>query len=204
MAIVRHHVYYADLNCPFCYALDERIHELGLTEVAIWRGIQHFTSREQFDNDTHEVRVEEVTRVRQRAPELAIRVPPVRPATGSAILAIAELELTDPKAAVALRRALYRALWVHGRDIASSRVLEGVCQTLGVAVPSPGGKARARVDAWQREWEKGDFDRSIPVLLAPSGARSIGLEESRRVAAFLKAGLLSSQNDDSCRGPNDR
>jgi hypothetical protein len=197
----REHVYYADLNCPFCYALDERIQELGMTGLAAWRGVQHLLTAEQWRAETLALLVEEVDRVRQRAPELTISVPSRRPSSRSAILALAELELSDRPAAARLRRALYAALWVENRDISSARVIAEVSASLGIAAPKPGGSARSLAQRWQREWEGGDFDRRIPVLVAPSGAQSVGLEEARRVAAFLKAGLLSSENDDACRGP---
>src|SRR5690349_22882248 len=32
---------YSDFNCPFCYALHERLHDLGLIERCEWRGVQH-------------------------------------------------------------------------------------------------------------------------------------------------------------------
>jgi hypothetical protein len=197
----REHVYYADLNCPFCYALDERIHQLGLTGSALWRGVQHLVTPEQWRTESSERMAEEVARVRKHAPELAINVPPRRPPTGLAITTLAEIDLSDRTAGAQLRRLLYAALWVEGRDISSPRVIDQACRSLGFEAPKPSSNARSLVQRWQREWEGGDFDRCIPVLVAPSGARSVGLEESRRVAAFLKAGLLSSENDDRCRGP---
>jgi hypothetical protein len=197
----REHVYYSDLNCPFCYALDERIQQLGLTLLATWRGVQHLLTAEQWRAETPALMVEEVNRVRQRAPELSINVPSKRPSSAVAILALAELELSDRASAARLRRALYASLWVEDRDISSAKVIAEVCASLGIAAPAPSSGARSLVQRWQREWESGDFDRRIPVLVAPSGARSLGLEEARRVAAFLKAGLLSSENDDACQGP---
>ncbi len=197
----REHIYYADLNCPFCYALDERIHQLGLTGSALWRGVQHLLTAEQWQEESPERLAEEVARVQKHAPELTINVPPRRPPTGLAILTLAELELSGRAAGPQLRRALYWALWVEGQDISSARVIDEACRALGFDTPKPSSNARSLAQRWQREWEGGDFDRCIPVLVAPSGARSVGLEESRRVAAFLKAGLLSSENDDRCRGP---
>ena len=35
---------YADFNCPFCYALDERLHELDLAQRVDFRAIQHAPS----------------------------------------------------------------------------------------------------------------------------------------------------------------
>src|SRR5262245_58461711 len=197
----REHVCSADFNCPYCYALDERIQELGLGELAAWQGVQHLLTAEQWKVVTPERLLEEVNRVKELAPEVPIRVPPRLPQTGLAILTLAELALADTAAAPRLRRGLYRALWVDGQDISSTSVLGEVCRSLGFGLPRPSVTARGIVERWQRDWEGGGFDGRIPVLVAPGGARAIGFEASRRVATFLKAGLISSETDAVCRRP---
>jgi protein-disulfide isomerase-like protein with CxxC motif len=110
---------------------------------------------------------------------------------------VAEAQRMNSEHEAALRRALYRALWVRGEDISSSKVVASVCQSVGVSkriTPASRGLAKS----WQEEWESSDFDQRIPVLVAPGGARSVGLEASRRTAAFLKAGLLSSDSGETC------
>src|SRR5687768_4652387 len=159
MGAGREHVYYADLNCPFCYALDERIHQLGLTTTAQWRGVQHLVTPDQWQAESAERLAQEVARVQKHAPELTIIVPPRRPSSGPAILALAELELTDRDRSAQLRRLLYAALWVEGRDISSAAVIAEACRVIGVHPPKPGTNARALAQRWQREWEEGDFDR---------------------------------------------
>jgi predicted DsbA family dithiol-disulfide isomerase len=32
---------YSDFNCPFCYAMYERLHEMNLLNRCKWRGVQH-------------------------------------------------------------------------------------------------------------------------------------------------------------------
>ncbi len=34
-------LFYSDFNCPFCYALNERILTVGDVSKVEWRGIQH-------------------------------------------------------------------------------------------------------------------------------------------------------------------
>src|SRR5688572_3633054 len=100
------HVYFADLNCPFCYALDERIQELGLTHLAAWRGVQHLLTTQQWRVQTQEVLAEEVSRVGRLAPELTIRVPPRRPDTesgparASARLSVVKVKPQGPQASL--------------------------------------------------------------------------------------------------------
>jgi 2-hydroxychromene-2-carboxylate isomerase len=203
MSVAGEHIYFADLNCPFCYALDERIQDLGLAEEAAWQGVQHLLTAEQWRQVTPELLATELNRLRKLAPDLEIREPPRLPPTGLPIVTVAELGLADAKAAARLRRALYRALWVDGQDISSPAVIGQVCRSLGIAVPKPTVNARALVASWQTHWEQGGFDRRIPVLVSPGGARAIGLEAIRRVATFLKAGLISSESDAVCRSSPD-
>src|SRR5262245_22048207 len=106
MSVAREHVYFADLNCPYCYALHERIQELGLAGLATWQGVQHLLSAEQWRELTPERIVEEVGRVQSLAPELPIRVPPRVPTTSLAIVTLAELGLADAAAGAQLRRGL--------------------------------------------------------------------------------------------------
>ena len=35
------HTLYSDFNCPFCYAMHERLHEMNLLALCEWRGVQH-------------------------------------------------------------------------------------------------------------------------------------------------------------------
>jgi predicted DsbA family dithiol-disulfide isomerase len=32
---------YSDFNCPFCYAMHDRLHEMKLLDRCEWRGVQH-------------------------------------------------------------------------------------------------------------------------------------------------------------------
>ena len=145
MSGAREHIYFADLNCPFCYALDERILELGLAEQVVWQGIQHLHTVEQWKDITPARLAEEVGRLAQLAPDLPIRVPPRLPPTGLPILALAEIGLTDAAAAARVRRGLHRALWIEGHDISSPAVIGEVCRSLGLALPKPSANARALV-----------------------------------------------------------
>lgn len=191
-------LFYGDLNCPFCYALNEQLHQLELESQVSWRGIQHLLTAEQWARHTRSDLIDEVERVRERVPRTQIQVPPARPNTELATLTLAGLQREQPDLAPAVRRRLYRALWVEGEDLSSARVIGGIMRELGVSLKRPDAAARQLAAQWQREWEGGGFERRIPVLVAPGGARSIGLDESRRTAAFLRAGLLSSDSGDTC------
>lgn len=191
------YVFYGDLNCPFCYALSEQLHELGLDSRVSWRGVQHLLTPDEWARHAPSDLTDEVERVRARVPGIEIAIPPIRPSTELATLALAGLE-DQPDEARALRRHLYRALWIEGRDISSNLVVAGLMQGLGLKLKRGDSDAQRLAASWQKEWETGGFDRRIPVLVAPTGARSMGLDASRRTAAFLRAGLLSSDSGETC------
>ncbi|MCP4469315.1 MAG: hypothetical protein GY815_01290 [Gammaproteobacteria bacterium] len=88
---------YADFNCPFCYALNERLHAMGLGERVDFRGVQHAPSASS-DHAGLEVLTEltrEVAEVRRRAPSIEIAVPLFRP---SSALASVLLDVVSKKA----------------------------------------------------------------------------------------------------------
>jgi predicted DsbA family dithiol-disulfide isomerase len=193
---------YADLNCPFCYAQNERLHDLRSQAMVQWRGVRHAPAipippatpspAEQQELD------HEVARVREREPLLSIVTPVIRPNSELATFLIAAATRVDPERAVLLRTLLYRALWLRSQDISNARVLASLQEAAGLPQLAVTPKDRELADSWQSEWEGGPFDRRIPSLQSPAGAVLLGLSERRRVQVFLKSGMLSSQGDDSC------
>jgi hypothetical protein len=196
------YLFYGDLNCPFCYAQNERLHDLDVHATVEWRGIRH-TPRVAIPPSPTAAELEElegeVKRLVAREPDLRIVTPPARPNSEPATLLVAAAIRADPVRAATLRTMLYRALWVFSRDISDLHVLEEFRRAAGLPRLCVGTAERWMADAWQREWEHGDFDRRLPSMVSPRGARLLGLSERRRVEAFLKSGLLSSESDDACR-----
>jgi predicted DsbA family dithiol-disulfide isomerase len=79
-------IIYADFNCPFCYALNERLHELNREDQVEFRAVQHAPSISS-DQSSFDVLSElstEVAEVRRRAPSTRINVPMFRPNSGPA------------------------------------------------------------------------------------------------------------------------
>jgi 2-hydroxychromene-2-carboxylate isomerase len=194
------HLFYGDFNCPFCYALSEQLHDLGLESLVSFRAVQHLLTPGEWARETPQSLVDEVERVRERAPGLEIRLPRERPRTALAIRALILAEREKPECVPALRLSFYRALWVAGRDISSPLVVGALVREQGFGPIGESPVLRLAARAWQDGWQSGGFDRRIPVLVAPGGARSMGLEESRRTATFLRAGLISSDSGDTCGG----
>ncbi len=198
----RDFVFYGDLNCPFCFAQHERLHSLGAHKEVRWHGIQHMPDLPvpiRPDDEVRRTLAGEVEEVSRRLPDLPITGPLDRPNSGPATRAVAEASLVDEQAAARLATELYRALWVHARDISNPNVIVEISKRLdcSVAHTSEGGRL---VRAWQQEWEQAEFERRIPAIKSPRGERLLGLSDERVVKAFLASGSLSSDWPGTCEG----
>jgi DSBA-like thioredoxin domain len=197
-------LFYGDLNCPFCYAQNERLLDLNAYPGVEWRGVRHApaipipSSRPPSQPERDEL-VREVGQVRQREPSLRLILPSARPNSEPGTLLVAAAIRVDAARAATLRNLLYRALWAHGRDISDASVLDELRREAELPRLTITSIERRVAEAWQHEWEAGDFDRRIPTMVSPRGAHLIGLSERRRVETFLKSGVFSSESDDACR-----
>lgn len=195
------YVFYADLNCPFCHTQNELIIELGAEHKVEWRGIQHMPHLPIPASNTAPEREElqrEVVAVRKREAGVGISVPSVRPNTARATVLIAAARRVDPTRAPALKTLVYRALWLHNRDISDAGVLDELRRVAGYSELAIENADRKLVETWQTEWEQGDFGRRIPVLVSPRGGRMLGLGERGRLEVFLRSGILSAEGGGHC------
>jgi len=195
------YLFYGDLNCPFCHAQNERIMELGAEGKVEWRGVRHMPDLPIPARNSAPEREEmhrEVVSLRKREPGLSLSIPPARPNTERATLYVATARRIDRRAAETLKTLLYRALWLHGRDLSDTTTLEELRRVAGLPDLCPGDPERKLVEQWQTEWEQGGFDRRIPVMVSPRGARLLGLGERGRVEVFLRSGMLSAAGGGYC------
>jgi len=193
--------FYGDLNCPFCHAQNERILELGAERKVEWRGVRHMPHLPVPARNTTPEREElqrEVASVKQREPMVSISVPPARPNTERATIWVAAARRIDRPRAETLKTLLYRALWIHARDISEVSVLDDLRRVAGLPEIVPNEADRSVALVWQKEWEQGSFERRIPVLVSPRGARLLGMGERGRVELFLRAGILSHDGAGHC------
>src|SRR4051812_17873482 len=76
-------LYYGDLNCPFCYAQNERLLDLGAYPGVEWRGIRHDPKlpipSSRLSQPQQDELAREVGQVREREPSLRIIIPTARP-----------------------------------------------------------------------------------------------------------------------------
>lgn len=130
--------FYSDYNCPFCYALNERLIALGDSHRIQWRGIEHeasATSRVVTLDEKNQL-LNEVTVIRKRAPEITIVTPPFRPSTRLPNRVTFAMKDQDQKNLSDFRTLLYRAYWVEGKDISDSAVLKQIASSVNLEYPS--------------------------------------------------------------------
>jgi diguanylate cyclase (GGDEF)-like protein len=180
-------VVYADFNCPFCYALGERLAPFKGQFDFEWRPIQHVPGRQNLCTlDDMAVLASEVFTVRHRAPDLPIAMPQQRPSTEEATRVFAALQTKDAQLALDFRNLMYRALWVEDQDISHNEVIDQALQELGVSETLGDETARAKLMRWQEEWETGDYDRGIPTIVSDDGRTLSGLVAPGDIQCFLE------------------
>lgn len=181
---------YSDLNCPFCYAHNERLTSLGLNHEIKWYGIQHAPHvRSDVCSDEDRAELEnEIATIRKRASEITINQPVARPNSGLATAVIIEAQKIDATKATDLLTRLYRALWIEGRDISQKRVIDELVKSADLPIIEPARQTIEDMKRWQREWENGDFDRRIPTTCSDQGPVLVGFPELPVLQAFLSGG----------------
>lgn len=195
------YLFYGDLNCPYCYAQNERLLELDAERKVEWRGVRHMPHLPVPARNTAPEREElsrEVNSVRKRDEVLSISLPPARPNTDRATCLIAAARRVDRGKAETLKTLVYRALWLHARDISDMAVLDDLRRVAGLPEVVVTDADRKVVDAWQVEWEQGAFERRIPAIVSPRGGRLLGLGERGRLEVFLRSGILSAEGRGHC------
>jgi len=188
-------VVYADFNCPFCYALNELIHTLGLAADVEWRVVQHAvnaTSSLCSFESLSEI-TSEVNEVRRRAPATDIRAPVFRPNSALASRVITQAARIDTEKAIKLRRSIYRALWVDAKDISKADVLTDLLRANELELSLDDIDTEDELVEWQHEWDSSDyFERNIPITLDQSGAAMIGLPAQMELEIFLRSGTRNA------------
>ena len=186
---------YADFQCPFCYALNERIFAMNLDHWIDFRLIQQVPEIPD-ERGSLELLGEltiEVAEVRRRLPSTEINIPMFRPSSAAASSLVYAISRDDPIEATRLRRRIYRALWVDGQDISNPDTLACLLQELDIELPSHDNLSNEELTAWQSEWtNNSEFNRNLPVIISESGETVIGFLQEPELDAFLESGSLLS------------
>ena len=184
-------VLYTDLNCPFCYATEQRLEALDAQDMVEWRGVEHEPDlpvpMDTDDVDLNAELADEVGQVRSRAPDVEIAQPPGKANTAYALEFTAAAERTDPDRGRQIRHAIYRAFWTDGEDISSPDVLAGIAREYGLDQVEVQSEDKLRVTSWRLDWERSPL-RGVPLLARSDGEVLYGLKDSETLARFVRPG----------------
>ena len=177
---------YSDFNCPFCYALHERLHDLHVIDRCEWQGVQHAPHlphpMKPWSGALGAELRHEVAVVQRLAPGLSIMLPPGKPNTRPAIEAAIGLLRTDRGRGMEFIRATYRAFWCEGKDISDPVVLSSLG---GVDVPgSSDGSSRQMMHAWEAAWHA-TGSGGVPLIVSPDGHLLVGCVPEESVRRFF-------------------
>jgi predicted DsbA family dithiol-disulfide isomerase len=189
----RSFVLYADFNCPFCYALHERLHACKVMGRVEWRGVQHAPQlpipmarwHGRMLEDLHH----EVALVERLAPKLPIAIPEGKPNTKPAIQLAARVLEQDPVQGSELVTHLYRLFWRDGRDISDAALLGEALAERGLDSHCPLEETAATtriLDGWDDRW-RGTGEGGVPLLVRSDGSMLAGLAQERELKKFLAA-----------------
>lgn len=175
---------FSDFNCPFCYALHERLHGLELLGHCGWQGVQHApylpVPMKAWTGSLSADLRREVSAVRKLSPQLLLNLPAGKPNTGPAIACAAEALSRDHDAGMKLVRKIYQAFWVDGRDISDAQVLAELAgQPSRLQAQEPG-----IVSTWTAAWEA-TGQTAVPLLVAPNEDMLVGCVSGEELRKFF-------------------
>jgi predicted DsbA family dithiol-disulfide isomerase len=178
---------YSDFNCPFCYALHERLHSLGLLSRCEWRGVQHAPQlprpMKRWEGSLAAELRHEVEVVQRLAPGLPIALPAGKPHTGAAIArAIAVLAQDRTKGMEFVRQA-YRAYWCEGQDLSDPHVLDQLVSD-GLNV-RPNSEMLEIAAAWASAWQA-TGQAGVPLIVSSDGELLVGCVPTEEITRFFQ------------------
>jgi predicted DsbA family dithiol-disulfide isomerase len=184
-------VLYSDFNCPFCYAMHERLHEMNVLDRCEWRGVQHAPQlprpMKPWQGSLGAELRHEVTFVQRLAPGLPIALPPGKPNTRPAIEQAGALLRRDRSHGMAFVRETYRAFWCEGRDISDPVVLRQLVEQVGGSSESMdtiNDEDRQATQKWEAAWHA-TGQAGVPFMISSEGDRLVGCVPPEEIRRFF-------------------
>jgi predicted DsbA family dithiol-disulfide isomerase len=177
---------FSDFNCPFCYALHERLHELNVIDRCEWRGVQHAPHlprpMKPWSGALGAELRHEVGMVQRLAPGLPIQLPPGKPNTRPAIEQAIGLLREDRARGMDFVRRTYRAFWCEGKDISDPSVLTQLAD--GHLFIGQDGNSQQTAQEWEGAWHM-TGQAGVPLIVSPDGDLLVGCVPEERVRRFF-------------------
>jgi predicted DsbA family dithiol-disulfide isomerase len=185
------HTLFSDFNCPFCYAMHERLREMNLLARCEWQGVQHASHlprpMKPWQGSLGAELRHEVAVVERLAPGLPIALPPGKPNTRPAIEQAVALLRRDRALGMAFVRETYRAFWCEGKDISDPAVLRQLVEQVG-GLPEDVGTISDEDRRVAREWETAwhrTGQAGVPLMVSPEGDLLVGCAPLENIRRFF-------------------
>ncbi|MCK9248281.1 MAG: DsbA family protein [Solirubrobacteraceae bacterium] len=182
-------VVYTDPNCPFCFAVEERLAALDLLDRVAWRGVQHAphlpTPMAPAGPRLAAELAQEGRSLAALAPDVPVTVPTGKPSTAVAITHAAAALRRDPGRGRTFVRSLYAAFWREGRDLSDPAVLADLAERARLPDLTVTADDEAVRDDWQERWESLGLG-GVPLIVRDDGQLSYGLTSSEDLDRFLR------------------
>lgn len=181
-------VVYTDPNCPFCFAMEERIAAGGYADRVQWRGVQHAphlpVPMSVADAELEAELAGEARSLAALAPDVPVASPGGKPNTAAAIERAAAALRRDPERGRAFVRALYGAFWRDGRDLSDPAVLAALADEAGLPGLAVDAEDRTTARRWQDAWGALGLG-GVPCVVRDDGQMLYGLADPGTIAAFF-------------------
>ncbi len=178
---------YADISCPFCFVLHERLLALEVIERIDWRTIEHAPGANSKTHDPRQITQlnTEYRLILKRASDVKVTNPGFVPNTAVVNRYLYRLASQYPQRLTEFRTLFYRALWRQGLDISDEQVLNGLLRDNGIDDLATDELIEEKLARWQRKWQFADFDLRIPVMLRDQTEVMLGLQHVKSILSFI-------------------
>ncbi|WP_261842861.1 GGDEF domain-containing protein [Aliamphritea ceti] len=189
------YIVYGDLNCPFSYALHELLSSHNLLSQVEWRLVEHTANISSYASATESMSetASDIFDIRNRIPDISITLPPNRSDSYFPSLCVIAIEQMKPNGVSCFRQALYRNLWIEGKDIADTPVIFNALESCNLTTEIEANEAcEAILQDWQAQWEAGNFGLRTPAILSSDGRRMVGLQNYQNIIEFFQGQTVES------------
>lgn len=177
---------YADINCPFCFVLHERLKKLNLINEIEWRLVEHTPSASVQELKYIDILNAEFKAVLDKAPDIEIHNPKFMVNTSMLNETLNAVSGSFPESAFIFRDAIYRALWIESLDVSDPSILDALLVKYGVEEFEFSEQKQIELKHWQSEWENGEFGLKVPVLSNGAGHLMTGVQNEDALVSFFK------------------
>lgn len=191
-----------DLNCPFCFALNEWIDELGYGSSVSYFDIEHMADLTPEKAETPaafaEMKAEYDKVLEKSCGDVALTLPAKRPSSALAIATLLRVESIAPERLGEARTRLFRALWREGLDFSRPEIIREKLHDFDLGNFDDMSAELAVVRERTRKWLSGEINY-IPAILSPTGVNYIGMGTKKALKIFFGSALFDSHHEGVCR-----